>query len=210
MTVVRAFNLEQAARLAGISERQASYWAWQGVSQPSILYDRNRRPTRYLYSFEDVVGLRVIGMLRNRYGLSLQMLRKAGNQLRHHVDRPWSELTFWVRGKDLFFFDPDRDALLSADRRRQTTEKIEIECVATDVERDAKKLARRQPEDIGQTERHRNVLGNQLVVSGTRVPVSTIISMAQAGYSDEAIVAAYPPLTREDVRAVLSSNVAAA
>ena len=210
MTVVHAFSLEQAARLAGVSERQASYWAWQGVLQPSILYDRTRRPTRYLYSFQDVVGLRVIGLLRNRYGLSLQMLRKAGKQLNQHADRPWSELTFWVRGKELFVFDPDRDALISADGCRQVTEKIEIERVVSDVEREAKKLARRQPEDIGQAERHRNVLGNQLVVSGTRVPVTAILSMARAGYSDEEIVAAYPSLTGEDVRAVVSSMTIAA
>ena len=206
MTVVRAFSLEQAAGLAKVSERQASYWAHNDLLQPSILYDRTRRPTRYLYSFQDVVGLRVIGMLRNRFGLSLQMLRKAGHQLHKFADRQWSELTFWVRGKELFFFDPERDALISADGRRQATAKIEIEHVANEVEREAKELVQRQPEDIGQTERRRNVLGNQLVVSRTRVPVSSIVSMAEAGASADEIVDAYPTLTREDVR-VFSAEV---
>ncbi|CAN5856707.1 hypothetical protein BH24CHL4_BH24CHL4_22520 [soil metagenome] len=210
MTVVCAFNLEQAARLAHVSERQASYWAHRGVLHPSILFDRNRRPTRYLYSFEDVVGLRVIGLLRNHYGLSLQMLRKAGNQLRQVADRPWSKLTFWVRGKDLFFSDPDRGGLISTDGRQQATARIEIERVASDVEREAKELARRKPEEIGQIERRRNVLGNQLVISGTRVPVSAILSMARTGHSEAQIVDAYPTLTREDVRAILSFNSVAA
>lgn len=206
MTVIRAFTKEQAAKLAKASERQVSYWATSDVLQPSILYDRERRPIRYLYSFEDVVGLRAIGLLRNVHGLSQQKLRKAGSHLREYADRPWSELAFWVRGKELFFRDPGSELLMSADRRGQVTAKIELDHVAKQVQQDVSAYIQRDPSDIGKIERRRDVQRNQPVLKGTRVPMSSVLSLAEDGYSIEAIVRAYPSLTRADVISVLDAS----
>lgn len=48
--------------------------------------------------------------------------------------------------------------------------------------------AQRRPADIDETERRRNIQGNRLVVKGARVPVESILSLAEAGYSPERIV----------------------
>jgi uncharacterized protein (DUF433 family) len=209
MVLVANFTLEQAARIARISPRRATYWAARNVLVPSVAYDPSRSPHVYIYDFVDVVGLRTLGMLRDRYDLSLQSLRKAHEYLRAHAERPWSQLRFWVRGRELFFKDPASDRLLSSTKPGQVAIAIEIEPVVREVEREARKLARRSPEDIGQTQQTRNVQHNQLVVKGTRVPVQSIVNLAEDGYSPDEIVDALPALTIRDVEVVLASQAMA-
>lgn len=59
---------------------------------------------------------------------------------------------------------------------------------------------------MGQVERHRFVVHNEAVVAGTRIPVSSIRSFADAGYSAEQILREYPSLTRQDIDAALSTT----
>lgn len=206
MSVIRAFTLEQAANIAHISKRRARYWARKGVLVPHIAYDTTQSPHRYLYDFTDVVGLRTLGLLRDKYNLSLQQLRKAYTFLRLHSDRPWSELRFWVRGRELLFSTPSGHQIISATRPGQAAMAIEIERVAESVRDAANALRARAPEDIGQTERHKGIQGNKVVVKGTRVPVSAIVELDEDGYTPEEIVRALPALTLEDVRVILSGT----
>ena len=209
MSVIQAFTREQASNVARISERRASYWARSGVLKPSLLYDVQTYPHHYLYNFADVVGLRTLGLLRDKYKLSLQQLRKVQPYLAAHSDRPWSSLKFWVRGNDLLFSDP-AIGVVSSSRNGQIAIAIELEPVAQQVRKDAKALSRRSRADVGQTERHRLVQGNRLLVKGTRVPVQSIYNLAADGFSTDDIVQAYPSLTRDDVVAVLSRTQQAA
>lgn len=209
MAIFRAYTTEQAATVAHVSPRRVSYWASSGVLIPGVVYDPDASPRRALYSFADVVGLRTLGILRDRYGLSLQSLRQAADFLRSHAERPWSELRLWVRGIDLLFRAPATGDLLSTGRPGQTAIAIEIEAVALDAERDSEALGRRDPADIGLTERRRGVQGNRLVVRGTRIPVESILELAQDGYSVSQIVSAFPPLVLEDVTTVLTRSSAA-
>jgi uncharacterized protein (DUF433 family) len=192
MSVIRAFTLDQAATIANVSKRRAAYWARHGIVVPSLAYDADRLPHRYLYDFVDLVGLRTLGMLRDRYNLSLQQLRTAHRFLREHAGRPWSELRFWVRGKELLFTDPATGDIVSSDRPGQTAIAIELEPVVQSVEQAARALAQRRPAGIGETERHRNIQGNRLVVKGTRVPVESILNLAVHGYASDRIVRSYP------------------
>jgi uncharacterized protein (DUF433 family) len=47
------------------------------------------------------------------------------------------------------------------------------------------------------------VMGGVPCIAGTRIPVSTIVSLVAEGSSDQAIVEAYPQLTVDDVREAL-------
>lgn len=210
MSAILAFTLEQAARVAKVSKRRVSYWASRGVLVPSVLYDTESRPKRYLYSFQDVVGLRTLGILRDQFNLSLQQLRKANDYLRQHSDRPWSELRFWVRGRDLLFTDPSLGVVRSSSQSGQVAIEIDLEPVALDVQREAERLMQRRPEDIGKTERHRNIQSNRLLVKGTRVPVDAILDLHGAGYRPEDIVRAFPSLVLDDVHAILSQHATTA
>ncbi len=209
MAVFSAYTTEQAAKVANVSPRRVAYWASSGVLVPSVLYDPDATPRGALYSFADVVGLRTLGILRDQHGLSLQRLRQAADFLRSHAERPWSELRLWVRGNDLLFREPATGTLLSTGRPGQVAIAIEIEPVALDAERASEALGRRDPADIGQTERRRSVQGNRLVVRGTRVPVESILELASNGYSASQIVDAFPSLVIEDVTAVLARRSAA-
>lgn len=206
MGVIKAFTLEQAATIAKVSKRRAAYWARHGIVVPSLVYETDRQPHHYLYDFVDLVGLRTLGMLRDDHNIPLQQLRKAHRYLRDHADRPWSELRFWVRGRELLFTGPGSGRVVSADRPGQTAIAIELEPVARSVKRAAEALSQRDPADIGKTDRRRNIQGNRLLVKGTRVPVESILHLAEDGYSAERIVRSYPSLTVADVEQVLATH----
>lgn len=48
-----------------------------------------------------------------------------------------------------------------------------------------------------------NLLGGRPAVKGTRLPVAQILQLMAAGSSEESILAGYPQLCAEDVRACL-------
>ncbi len=53
-------------------------------------------------------------------------------------------------------------------------------------------------------QRDPHILGGQLVIKGTRVPVRTILASLAEGARTEEIVADFPTLKEEDVRAVIA------
>jgi uncharacterized protein (DUF433 family) len=185
-----------------------AYWARTGVLIPSILFSSEKQPYGYIYDFVDLVGLRTLASLRDVHDLPLQQLRKAYSHLRAHADRPWSDLRFWVRGKELFFSEPVSHGLLTPGIAQQMTVPIEIEPVVTDVQARIGEMQKRKPDAIGKIERHRYIQHNQPVVSGTRVPVESILDLASEGYGVEDIVSAFPSLTPQDVVAILHATAA--
>ena len=48
-----------------------------------------------------------------------------------------------------------------------------------------------------------DVLHGQVCIKGTRVPVSVVLDNLAAGHTPERIIASYPSLTLEDVRAAM-------
>ena len=53
------------------------------------------------------------------------------------------------------------------------------------------------------------IMGGAPCIRGTRIPVSTVVGLLAEGQSVEAILADYPQLVIEDVRAALSFAAAA-
>ena len=58
-------------------------------------------------------------------------------------------------------------------------------------------------------ERNPKICGGQWVIKGTRVPVRTLLASLAEGASIEDILADFPTIGREDVRAVISYAAAA-
>ena len=48
------------------------------------------------------------------------------------------------------------------------------------------------------------VCGGKPIIKGTRIPVSVLLEQMETGESWESILASYPELTREDLRAALN------
>ena len=111
-TDATGFSADVARRVVGISYRQLDYWDKTGLLRPSIRAARGKG-SRRVYSFEDLVELRVIaGLLA--VGVSL---RKAARYVRHHfanLVRPLSRLALVVLGKSILIRTTDNKNLVDA------------------------------------------------------------------------------------------------
>jgi uncharacterized protein (DUF433 family) len=201
MAVLRAFTLEQAARVARVSERRIRYWDQKDVLSPSLVAEAGRRtPYGRIYSFQDLVGLRTLGQLRDRHRFSLQRLRQVGSYLKKYFDRPWSTLRFYVDGKNVLFQDPNTGDIISTSPLGQKAIPYFLDKIATETERDAVKLTIRTPDEIGQIAQNRYVLHNAPVIAGTRIPTAVIWEFHREGYDTPAILREFPRLEPIDVQ----------
>src|SRR5438128_6370446 len=108
-SVIRAFSTFHVCRLAGLSLRQLSYWDKTEFFSPYYAYENRRSPYSRVYSFQDLVGLRVIAILRNDRKIPLQKLRRIAEELVKYHSRPWSGLVLYVVGKEVFFREPETE-----------------------------------------------------------------------------------------------------
>lgn len=206
MTVLMAFTVEHAAHVAGVSERRIRYWDTTGVLSPSLSHDTPRTPYGRIYSFRDLVGLRTLADLRDRFDVPLQTLRMVGARLRAQSETPWSELRFFVEGTHLYFQDPRSRVLISAIDPGQIKLPLhfDLTAVARETERRAAELGRRHTSDIGEIVTNRYVMGNRPVLAGTRIPTRAVWDFHAAGYDVDQIIDEYPRLTRVDVERAIA------
>ncbi|WP_349368004.1 DUF433 domain-containing protein [Salinarimonas sp.] len=200
-TVISGFTEEQVTRLTGVSRRQMRYWAVDGFFLPSIDLSATGVGLR-LYSFRDLVCLKVIAALRNEAKVPLSELRRAKERLRHLGDDLWAKTTLFVLGRRVVFRHDGNDALEEASTGQRVLE-IPLRVVTGDMERAVRSLRRRESSDVGRIERKRHVAQNQPVVAGTRIPVRAVKDFHEAGYAVSEIREQYPTLTEEDVIAAI-------
>ncbi len=77
------YRVPEVQRVVGISYRQLDYWARTGLVRPSIR-DAGGSGTQRLYSFQDIVELRLIKRLLDE-GVALQRIRRAIDFVREHL-----------------------------------------------------------------------------------------------------------------------------
>lgn len=207
MNVVSAFSEEQVERLTGVTVRQLQNWDRTKFFAPSISHV-SRRPYGRLYSFRDLVCLKVLNGLRNESKVSLQHLRQVKKKLVHLGDDAWAKTTLRVHNRKVVFDNPDtgtREEVVTG----QGVLQIPLKAVQADMERAIKYLQKRDKSAIGRIGRKRGVLSNKPVVAGTRIPVSAIKAFHKAKYTVKQICEQYPGLTEQDVRAALKHGDAA-
>jgi DNA-binding transcriptional MerR regulator len=76
----QGFRGPQVCKIVGITYRQLDYWARTDLVRPSVM-DANGSGTQRLYSFRDLLELKVIKQMLDA-GISLQSARKAVESLR--------------------------------------------------------------------------------------------------------------------------------
>jgi uncharacterized protein (DUF433 family) len=206
--VVSAFTEEQVARLTGISAGQLRYWDRTDFFRPSLAYQDRRAARSRIYSFRDIVCLKVVNAIRNESGVPLPRLRAAKEKLRHLGDDIWAKITLYVLNRRIVFFNPETDSKEDVETGQIVLE-IPLKVVSGDMEEAVRALSRRDKASIGRIERHRNVMSNQEVIAGTRIPVRSVKAFADAGYSIDAIKKEYPTLTEQDIRAAIKHSAAA-
>ena len=205
--VVAAFSEEQTWRLTGISVSQLRYWDRNGFYRPSYAEDNRRVPFSRVYSFIDIVSLRVLNLLRNQFGVSLQHLRDDGKRLAE--ENRWIGTKLWVVKRKVVWQEPGTELpqeVLSG----QYIVPVVLQEIYVDTQNNVARLNQRDPAKVGRIERSRFVNHNAPVVAGTRIPVLAIKRFAAAGYDHNQIIREYPDLTEEDVKAALAYDLRAA
>jgi uncharacterized protein (DUF433 family) len=201
--VIRAFSADHVVRLTGLTKRQLVDWDGTGFFKPQYAHDNRRNPYSRIYSFRDVVGLRVVSVLRTKYKVSMQHLRKVAETLSKKDYAFWAQETLYVVNREVSFHEPETQRVRSV-IKGQYVVPFPLEPIIGEVREAAAKLKERTNERIGKIERHRLIMHNAPVIAGTRIPTGAIRRFKEAGYSIDGILREYPSLTRADVEAALT------
>ena len=132
---MEGFTSHQASRLTGCTSRQLRYWDKIGLVRPSVQETGGRPGVPRLYSFRDLVGLRVITSLLDG-GMSLQRIRRALEYLRRKagLDGQLSELKLITDGKSVFKVARREGEILDALRHGQMAFFVAIDEIARSVD----------------------------------------------------------------------------
>jgi DNA-binding transcriptional MerR regulator len=116
---METYDSKTASRLVGVSLRQLQYWDEQDFIRPSVQLAEGRG-TRRLYSFHDLVCLKVVKDLA-RHGFTLQKIRRCLGPLKKdaaQTARPAPSLKYLTDGEKLFVLTDDRQKILEAMERQ--------------------------------------------------------------------------------------------
>ena len=135
--VEQSFTAEQACRLSNCTHHQLRYWDKVGLLKPSIQPTGGRPGVRRLYSFRDLVALRVVRSLLDN-GMSLQRVRRAWDYLRREGDMEshLSDIKLVTDGQSIFRVSSDEGELMDALREGQLAFFVAIDEIAREVEED--------------------------------------------------------------------------
>ncbi|HTP49800.1 MAG TPA: MerR family transcriptional regulator [Anaeromyxobacteraceae bacterium] len=122
------FGARAVLALTGISYRQLDHWARTGLVRSSVRQAAGRG-SRRIYSFADLVALRVVGQLREA-GVSVQTTRRAVVWLQRHAEQPLATLALTAKGKKVFALTDDPAKLIEATADGQVVHAISLEQVA--------------------------------------------------------------------------------
>ena len=201
--VVGAFSEAHAARLTGVSVHQLRRWDQLGFFAPSFADDDRRKPYSRVYSFRDLVGLRVLNELRNVHRVPLAHLREVARELEGRNDDVWGATRLSVLNKRVVFDEPEtgkpREVVGG-----QYVAAIPLAPVVASTRQRIADMNRRGNDEVGRITRARFVLGNAAVLAGTRIPVRALRRFAEAGLSPVEITHEFPDLTVKDVEAALA------
>jgi DNA-binding transcriptional MerR regulator len=98
----------QVCKIVGITYRQLDYWARTGLVRPSVM-DANGSGTQRLYSYRDLVELKVIKQMLDA-GISLQSARKAVDALRA-FDHDLASVRIVIQGPSIVLAQSDAQVM---------------------------------------------------------------------------------------------------
>jgi len=203
--LVAFFSAREVSALTGLSLYRLRRWSQSGIFRPGNRRFDQDAPVA-LYDFRDLVGLRALSRFSAR--LPIERLLEIGGYLSRYADRPWSQLKFHVSGTEVMFIHPDGKLTSTwPPGQLANAEWVNLSDVAEQAKRDALKLRQRAPGILGTVVSAKNIQGNQPTIAGTRIPTEAIWSFHRGGYDIPKILAEYPSLTAEDVKAAIEFEV---
>lgn len=203
-TAMLAFTTDEARRLTGLSARRLQYWDETDFIRPSLAARQGRGWPR-LYSFRDLIQLRVAVQLRDR--LSLQALRRLKAAL--DTEAPFATVRFALLPDDEVVYLGPEGHYEAARKPGQIVLEFEVPIreIRSTLQRDVERLRVRR--GAGRVEKRRGVLGNQPVFEGTRIRPDAVSRAIAAGWHDARILEEYPDLRPADIALVRREGRAA-
>lgn len=136
-----SFTAQQASALTGCTSHQLRYWDKVDLVAPSIQGSDGRPGRRRLYSFRDLVALRVVKSLLDN-GMSVQRVRRAWDYLRRtaSMDEHLASVRLVTDGKTIFHVASNEGELLDALRDGQLAFFVAINEITKAVEEDITKF----------------------------------------------------------------------
>jgi DNA-binding transcriptional MerR regulator len=132
---MEGFTADQASRFTGCTSHQLRYWDRISLVKPSVQSTGGRPGVRRLYSFRDLVSLRVIKSLLEG-GMSLQRVRRAIEFLRKKagLDEHLSDIKLVTDGRSIFKICRNDGEILDALREGQMAFFLAIDDIAQKVD----------------------------------------------------------------------------
>lgn len=132
---MEGFTAQQTSRFTGCTAHQLRYWDRIGLVKPSVQETGGRPGVRRLYSFRDLVALKVVKSLLD-HGMSLQRVRRAYSYLRKRaaLDDHLSEVKLVTDGQSIFKIARSDGELLDALKEGQLAFFIAIDEIAAGVD----------------------------------------------------------------------------
>lgn len=132
---MEGFTADQASRFTGCTSHQLRYWDRIALVKPSVQSTGGRPGVRRLYSFRDLIALRVIKSLLDG-GMSLQRVRRAIEFLRKKagLDEHLSEVKLVTDGHSVFKICRTDGELLDALKEGQMAFFLAIDDIARTVD----------------------------------------------------------------------------
>ncbi len=129
------FSSLQASRFTGCTGNQLRYWDKIGLVKPSVQATGGRPGVRRMYSFRDLVALKVVRSLLDG-GMSLQRVRRAFEYLRReqHLEDHLSSVKLVTDGQSIFKICKTDGEILDALREGQMTFFVAIDRLAGEVD----------------------------------------------------------------------------
>jgi DNA-binding transcriptional MerR regulator len=108
VTSEAGFRGPQVCKIVGITYRQLDYWARTDLVRPSVM-DANGSGTQRLYSFRDLLELKVIKQMLDA-GISLQSARKAVESLRG-FEKDVASARIVIQGASVVLAESDQEVM---------------------------------------------------------------------------------------------------
>lgn len=192
------YTTRLAAALSGATVRQLAYWRRDTGTGPLLTPEYGTSP-RALYSYRDVVALRICVRLRKE--TSLQRVRRSVAHLQQVAPNlHLASHQLKSAGPTIVWLTEDGDYIDTVERPGH----MGIRVVMEEVLRAFTTADGRKVPDLRTPARGLSiddeVRGGYPVVAGTRIPYDTIASLAEDGLGAAEIIDLYPSVTRDGIR----------
>jgi DNA-binding transcriptional MerR regulator len=146
---LEGFSVLQACQFTGCTSHQLRYWDQIGLIRPSVQKTGGRPGVRRLYSFRDLVALRVIKALLDG-GMSLQRVRRAYDYLRKRagLEEHLAEVKLITDGTSIFRVARDDGEILDALRQGQISFFVAIDQITRNLDAGVAEMLRDREEFV--------------------------------------------------------------